>query len=249
MSSNFITYQPEKVKKQKVMQASVYTGDSYWTDLRRRKAQQELAEAAEGMPAITSFFSICDPSPVVIKHVLTHKQKIPKRQQSPSPDHYLLSDSALPGPGELDLLFMDEDAILSYELPELIDLYRAEIQEELDGWKELIEENEVDVLYGVSQTPGTFQLTLSLKIQQEYVDHLRQLEASSLGTYPIEDPPEINNWLEEEDEVLSPVDIRNVIREQLKVVKKFRTARAVVWKTCFLQLLIQRVTMDNPRFV
>jgi len=66
------------------------------------------------------------------------------------------------------------------------------------------------------------------------VDQLRQLEASSLGTYPIEDPPEINNpnavdahqWLEEEDEVLSPVNIRDVIREQLKVVKKFRTARA-----------------------
>lgn len=73
ISSNFITYQPGKVKKQKVMRASVYTGDSYWTDLRRHKAQQELAEAAEGMPAITSFFSVCDSSPVVIKHVLTHK--------------------------------------------------------------------------------------------------------------------------------------------------------------------------------
>jgi len=62
----------------------------------------------------------------------------------------------LPGPGELDLLFMDEDAILGYELPELIDFYHAEIQEELDGQKESIEENEADVLYGVSQTPGTF---------------------------------------------------------------------------------------------
>jgi hypothetical protein len=72
------------------------------------------------------------------------------------PDHYLLSDSNLPGPGELDLLFMDEDAILGYELPELIDFYHAEIQEELDGRKELIEENNADVLYGVGQTPGTF---------------------------------------------------------------------------------------------
>ena len=72
------------------------------------------------------------------------------------PDHYLSSDSDFPGPGELDLLFMDEDAISSYELPEFIDLYHAEIQEELNGWKKLIEENEVDVLYGVSQTPGTF---------------------------------------------------------------------------------------------
>ena len=62
----------------------------------------------------------------------------------------------MPGPGELDLLFMDEDAILGYELPELIDFYHAEIQEELDGQKESIEENEADVLYGVSQTPGTF---------------------------------------------------------------------------------------------
>jgi hypothetical protein len=73
MSSNFIIYQPKKVKKQKVMRASVYTGDSYWTDLRRRKAQLELAEAAEGMPAITSFFSVCDSGPGLIKHVLTRK--------------------------------------------------------------------------------------------------------------------------------------------------------------------------------
>jgi hypothetical protein len=73
MSSNFIIYQSKKVKKQKVMQAPMYTGDSDWTGLRRRKAQQELAEAAEGMPAITSFFSVCDSGPVGIKHVLTHK--------------------------------------------------------------------------------------------------------------------------------------------------------------------------------
>ena len=66
ISSNSIIYQPEKVKKQKVMRASVYTGDSYWTDLRRRKAQKELADAAEGMPAITSFFSVCNSGLVVI---------------------------------------------------------------------------------------------------------------------------------------------------------------------------------------
>ena len=60
------------------------------------------------------------------------------------------------GPGELDLPFMDEDAISCFELPELIDFFHAEIQEELDGQKELIEENEADVLYGVSQTSGTF---------------------------------------------------------------------------------------------
>ena len=56
-----------------------------------------------------------------------------------------------------------------------------------------------------------------------------------MGTYPIEDPPEINNpnavdahqWLdEEEDEVLPPVNIRDIIQEQLKVVKKFCTAHA-----------------------
>ena len=55
-----------------------------------------------------------------------------------------------------------------------------------------------------------------------------------MGTYPIEDPPEIDNpnavdahqWLEEEDEVLSPVNIHDIIQEQLKVVKKFCTARA-----------------------
>ena len=64
MLSNFIIYQPEKVKKQKVMQASVYTGDSYWTDM-RQKAQQELAEAAEGMPAITSFFSTWGSGPLL----------------------------------------------------------------------------------------------------------------------------------------------------------------------------------------
>lgn len=51
---------------------------------------------------------------------------------------------------------MDEDAISGFELPELIDFYHAKIQEELDGQKELIEENEADVLYGVSQTSGTF---------------------------------------------------------------------------------------------
>jgi hypothetical protein len=53
-----------------------------------------------------------------------------------------------------------------------------------------------------------------------------------LGTYPIEDPPKINNpnavdahqWFEVEDEVLSPVNICDVIQEQLKVVKKFHTA-------------------------
>jgi hypothetical protein len=56
----FINQMTEKVKKQKVMRSSVYTGDSCWTDLRRRKAQQELAEAAKGMHQLTSFFSVSD---------------------------------------------------------------------------------------------------------------------------------------------------------------------------------------------
>jgi hypothetical protein len=59
----FINQMTEKVKKQKVMRSSVYTGDSYWTDLRRRKAQQELAEAAKGMHQLTSFFSVSDFGP------------------------------------------------------------------------------------------------------------------------------------------------------------------------------------------
>jgi len=37
---------------------------------------------------------------------------------------------------------------------ELIDFYHAEIQKVLDGQEELIEDNEADVLYGVSQTSG-----------------------------------------------------------------------------------------------
>jgi hypothetical protein len=70
------------------------------------------------------------------------------------PDHYLFSDSDIPGPGELNLPSLDEDslgAILNLELPELVDFYYAEVQKDIDGVTELIEEEKADVLYGVSK--------------------------------------------------------------------------------------------------
>jgi hypothetical protein len=40
------------------MRAPVYTGDSHWSDLRRRKRQAELADAAKNMMPLSSFFAV-----------------------------------------------------------------------------------------------------------------------------------------------------------------------------------------------
>jgi hypothetical protein len=83
-------------------------------------------------------------------------QKLPKRQRTPSPDRYQLSDSEIPGDGDLDLSVFDEDSAALNQ--EIFDFCYAEVDKELDGEIELIGEDEANVLYGVSACPGRYEL-------------------------------------------------------------------------------------------
>jgi len=80
-------------------------------------------------------------------------QKLPKRQRTPSPDRYQLSDSEIPDDGDLDLSEFDEDHVAAVSNLEIFDFCYAEVDKELDGEIELIGEDEANILYGVSACP------------------------------------------------------------------------------------------------
>jgi len=79
--------------------------------------------------------------------VLNFIQKQPKWPRSPSPDHYKLSDSEFPADGNLDLPSFDENIVSQSEL---FDFCYAEVEKELEGLTELIDEDDANALYRMS---------------------------------------------------------------------------------------------------
>jgi hypothetical protein len=79
--------------------------------------------------------------------VLNFVQKQPKQPRSPSPDHYQLLDSEFPVDGDLDLPGLDENIISQSDL---FDFCYAEVEKELEGLTEVIDEDDANTLYGAS---------------------------------------------------------------------------------------------------